>query len=79
MQNTFFLQLFIGKILKHSMIARKPLGTRSRKCGDLYEFKSRQTFYEDVLPTTRDILKRLFYEPSWRQKTAATTVAEELV
>ena len=61
------------------MITRKPLRTRSRKCGDLYKFKSRQTFKQDAFPTTKDILERLFCEPNWRQRIAATNVAEELV
>ena len=61
------------------MKTRKSSATRSRKWGDLYEFKSRPTFKQGVLPTTRHVLEILINEPNWRQKTASTTVAEELV
>ena len=73
------MKFFTYQHLKYSMTTRKCLKTRSCKCGDLYEFRSQKIFELGVLPTTRDVLERLFYEPNYKQRVAATTVAEELM
>ena len=50
------------------MKTRKNFEGMSRKCVDLYEFKDQPTFKHGILPTTRDVLELLIYEPNWGQK-----------
>ena len=60
------------------MLTRKSSTKRARRCENYYEYKSRDYFNPGILPTKQDVLERLLFEDNWRQKEAATTVAEEL-
>ena len=60
------------------MLTRKSSTKRVHRCENYYEYKSRDHFNPGILPTKQDVLERLLFEDNWRQKEAATTVAEEL-
>ena len=59
------------------MLTRKAV---SRVCErqEQYLFKSCDSFPNGVLPTKRDVLKRLLQERNWRTRAAAVIVANEL-